>query len=369
MPEHNKRAHSPSVDEDSLLRKYKKLKKQLKAISHEAADRDDRSPSHSHRSRHSSSLRTRRALDEISIDAADQLSVNTDGFVDLLQDEKLDENATPPPTPELEGSILKIIGEELPDNHTYSPPFQKDVANKWTEMLKRGLNLEEKNNLIKKYPCAENCPLLASPKLNPEVSKVINDQITRRDEKLSNQQNQIGAALAALGQLLTHFLSEEGGGDITYIKLASDAGKLLLDFHQTQSVTRRELIAINLRKELKDTLTNVSSDGWLFGEKLSDRIKAAKELERSSLDLKQKIFKKTTPRPRASDKPLNHRRPPQAVQLGGSQGGRLQNMQQAFPHRRTDFYRKTIRSTNNQDKKRTRTENRPPVRARDRYKP
>lgn len=152
---------------------------------------------------------------------------------------------------------------------------------------------------------------------------------------------------------------------MTYIKLVSDAGKLLLDFHQTQSVTRRELIAINLRKDLKDTLTNVSSDGWLFGDKLFDRIKAAKELERSSLDLKHKVFKKPAPRP-SNDKNLNYRRPLRTTQSEGNRGGRPQNTQ-AFQQRRTDLHKRTTR--NNQDRRKSRAEYRVSARTKDRYKP
>lgn len=122
-----------------------------------------------------------------------------------------DNTSTTPSAPELNENLLKIIGEEIPEKQVSSPPFQKDVANRWTKMLQNGICSEEKDNLIKKYPPTENCPLLASPQINPEVANVINDQVKRRDEKLSSHQNQIGAALSALGQLLTNLLSEEGG--------------------------------------------------------------------------------------------------------------------------------------------------------------
>jgi hypothetical protein len=37
-----------------------------------------------------------------------------------------------------------------------------------------------------------------------------------------------------------------------------------------------------LNKNLTDTITEISVDGWLFGDNLPDRIKAAKAFEKNS---------------------------------------------------------------------------------------
>lgn len=272
---------------------------------------------------------------------------------------------------ELDSSILAIIGKASLEQQVLAPPLQKDVASRWAMMLENGILEEEKNTIIKAYPQPENCLLLETPKLNPEVAKALNPQIERRDEKLAGLQSQIGGALSAVGQLLTSFLQEEGGGNFQYIKLASDAAKLLLDFHHQQSITRRELITINLRKEFKETLTCEPAAGWLFGEKLGDRIKAAKELERSSLDLKQRIFKKPVarvPSVNNNSHQLNYRRPPRFSQQGGSQGGQ-QKRRQTAPQRRADPTKWDKRYTNqtNQDRKASKYEDRPALRTKPRY--
>lgn len=92
--------------------------------------------------------------------------------------------------------------------------------------------------------------------------------------RLYDETPTFGSTLLTLGQLLSGLLSGEGEGGYhqEHIKLASDASILLLDFHHRYSVLRRDLVALNLRKDLKDTLTNVSVDGWLFGSDLVECI-------------------------------------------------------------------------------------------------
>ncbi|KAJ8927561.1 hypothetical protein NQ314_019956 [Rhamnusium bicolor] len=68
--------------------------------------------------------------------------------------------------------------------------------------------------------------------------------------------------------------------------MLSDAGRMLAEVHHAESESRRNLVSVDINRQFKDTLTNVSVDGWLFGENLEDRVQAAKALERSSADLK-----------------------------------------------------------------------------------
>lgn len=133
-----------------------------------------------------------------------------------------------------------------------------------------------------------NCDLVAPPKLNPEVLLSMTDQHKARDSRLANMQNCLGASITAIGKALTILLKEEGGGEnnIQLIEWLSDAGRLLTNAHHSQTESRKILVSADLNKNYKDTLTNASVDGWLFGENLTERVKAAKALERSSADLK-----------------------------------------------------------------------------------
>lgn len=266
------------------------------------------------------------------------------------------------PQNELDASILAILGEEYPPENSFGPAMHKDLAARWVLLLKNGLTGADQDTLIKRYPPSENCRLLGAPKLNPEVAAISNEQVSRRDQKLRNLQNQLGAALSALGQLLTAFLSEEGGGNLNYIRLASDASRLLLDMHNKQSVTRRELINLNIKKDLKDTLTQVPVDDWLFGDKLGDRVRATKDLEKSSLalkPLKPRLPSKNSPL--VQRKNLNIYRPPRAIQQGQRQGGRQHTQ---APYQRSE----PRRATRPPIRKRPRVETRQPLQTRDPYR-
>lgn len=128
----------------------------------------------------------------------------------------------------------------------------------------------------------------------------------------------MGTSLAALGKALSLLINlpqiQEGEGQyIEVIEAISDGAKLLCDNHHNQSSTRQHVIATNLDKSLKTVIENTVLDGWLFGEDLPDRIKNAKQIEKSGEELKNK--------PSTSKKgPIskNFKNPPRNSVLGGS---------------------------------------------------
>lgn len=235
----------------------------------------------------------------------------------------------PPPSPGLDEAVLAILGVDTALSKEKPALLQKDIAVSWTTILQRGLPEDERASLLTKYPIPENCSLLEAPRLNPEVQSVSREVVGRRDKKLVDLQNQIGTALSALGQLLTQLLGVDSNKNMALIQLASDASRILLDFHYKQSISRRELISLDLKKEAKQTLSNSHVDGWLFGDKLGERLKATKEVERSALDLKPtkaKVVKKpVVPSTSYAAGHLNFRGPPH--HQGDYQGGRHQTTQ------------------------------------------
>lgn len=70
---------------------------------------------------------------------------------------------------------------------------------------------------MEKYPSPVNLHLAAkrfifAPKLNMEALNILSDQHLKRDQRLSKIQNQMGAALTAIGTTLTTLLQEQGQG-------------------------------------------------------------------------------------------------------------------------------------------------------------
>lgn len=206
---------------------------------------------------------------------------------------------------------------------------------RWSEILKNGLG-DTKQDIIKKYSVPANLPLLTVPKLNPEVNVALSTQIQviRRDARLVQKQEQLAAGLSAIGEALSIMLKERGEGNRKCIELLSDAGRLLCDFHHVETITRRDLISINLNKDLKDTLSDAPVDNFLFGETLEERVKAAKNLEKSSFDLKP-------PKPKLAKKPfrpLNTKGPSRQ-----SRGARVGQQYERAPYQRPNALRFTHR--------------------------
>lgn len=120
--------------------------------------------------------------------------------------------------------------------------------------------------------------MIKPPLINPEVKIAISESIIRRDERLSQVQHQIAAGLSAIGLALTRMLDKQAvEGNKEDIQLLSDAGRLLANVNSESPRSRRELIALNLNKELKET----SISKLLFGNDLTT-------------NLQIKLFRKTT---------------------------------------------------------------------------
>lgn len=136
------------------------------------------------------------------------------------------------------------------------------------------------------------------------------------------------AGLTAIGSVISDLLKQEGGGNKEIIEKLSDAGRLLSDLHYTENACRKELILLNLNKELKDTLSEAPSDEWLFGENLDEVLKNARSLQLSSKQLKAA---KPVPK-KLSKHDLNFRRPLKNAQ---SQGTRVSGRYQRVPGKKT----------------------------------
>nr|CAI5825306.1 unnamed protein product [Callosobruchus analis] len=156
----------------------------------------------------------------------------------------------------------------------------------WTRILSPGLAVETKENIIKKYLPPENCQELSPPLINPEAKKASPENFVRRDARIAQLQQQIGAATTAISILITDMLKKEGGVNREYIESLNDIGRLLYDVHYNQSVSRREMLCLNLNNDFKEAIKDSPIEKWLFGNNLDATLKTSKELEKSTEQLK-----------------------------------------------------------------------------------
>ncbi|CAL1674600.1 unnamed protein product [Lasius platythorax] len=70
--------------------------------------------------------------------------------------------------------------------------------------------------------------------------------------------------------------------------------QLLADLQHAESSICRSLILKNINASMKETLNVTAVDEWLFGEKLDEKVKAAKTIENSSKSLKPKTQQNQT---------------------------------------------------------------------------
>ncbi|KAJ8977521.1 hypothetical protein NQ317_003028 [Molorchus minor] len=218
----------------------------------------------------------------------------------------------------LQEDILTILGSDQESKKSFSDPIQIDVARRWSHILTSGLDDTVQKALLEKY----------LPQRTVKIA--VADSVIRRDTRLVALQQQVAASMSALGMVVTTLLSDpEANRD--HIQQLSDAGRLLANIHHLESVSRRELIALNLNKNLKDTLTNTPISDLLFGTDLDNRLRAKKDLEKSGEQLK--ITKKAN-RPIAqastskSKPPITEIRSPE----GGSRSIGLLRYQPAGSH-------------------------------------
>lgn len=245
-------------------------------------------------------------------------------FFSLVSGGLANEGETTSTRPGLNSDILSLLGAEVSTDITYGAPIHQDVGDRWLHIIKMGLDGEGNVELIKKYPAPENAKNFGAPKLNPLVKHAALNLVIKRDERLASQQTQISASLSAISKAMTILLNKEGGEDSQnsnskdVIEQLSDAGRLLADIHHTFSMSRRDLVSLNLNKDLKDPLMESPIDEWLFGEDLNERLKTAKDLQVSSKQLL--TAKQPTKRASTSKEILNWKGPPQNFR-GAKRGG------------------------------------------------
>ncbi|XP_026317158.1 uncharacterized protein LOC113229885 [Hyposmocoma kahamanoa] len=187
----------------------------------------------------------------------------------------------------LSSDILAILGDSKAKEEKFGPKIRDEVSKRWGSILMDGLGKEQRQNLLESALIPENFQLLKAPKLNPEISAVLNESSRNRDKRLEKAQHHLGIGIAAVTNLMTTLI--DGNAEKTeIIKRLSETGQLLLDLHYQNTINRRKLIMFCLDKKFINMVQNVKRDSYLFGDNLGEKIKATKIAERSGLQVKRK---------------------------------------------------------------------------------
>ncbi|XP_057325663.1 uncharacterized protein LOC130667824 [Microplitis mediator] len=197
-------------------------------------------------------------------------------------------------TVELDDEIMQIIGKD-PEVKKEELSLSSHTSSRWNVWLKSGQSKETKEALLKKHPRTGVCRLEA-PILNPEIASSLNEAALRRDKYLSTTQNLAGSALSAIGKVIDPLLNSKQ--ELNRKKMLEDlweASQLLTELHRGQTVARRSCIIPSLNKQVAELLEKTEADSLLFGDKLNEKIKEAKSMEKIGQEIKSQASTKKSP--------------------------------------------------------------------------
>ncbi|XP_013172812.1 PREDICTED: uncharacterized protein LOC106121639 [Papilio xuthus] len=224
--------------------------------------------------------------------------------------------------PQLDPDILEALGESTSDISEFGEKIHESLAKLWLPLLVKGLPRDKKDNLLKDYLIPDNCRLLQAPKLNAEISAAVADSVRNRDKILVAHQQQLGSGITAANRALNILLSgEDKKASINHL---SNACRILSDLHATNTNSRIKLITPNLDKNFIHIIQDSVRDETLFGNNLSDKIKAAKAIERQGLQIKKSISRSSGPQTTSnrSSNSGNWSGPPRYSSIRGNRGGK-----------------------------------------------
>ncbi|CAH1109608.1 unnamed protein product [Psylliodes chrysocephalus] len=229
---HKRKRSSSSSSTDSyyLLKRIKKLEKQLKCqqatsrTRSPCVDRRQKSPSRSPRQRHCSrdslarsqaASNTGRGVAGSVVQARELSPVNSEqssfsilsnarsvrnNFKDNQNDESLILQ---------DDDLLNLLGENPEKEHKNKLVLHEAITPRWRHFLLNGIKKEELVPLLENYEASSNLQELIAPRLNPEIFTVMPKDNLSKDGSLVEIQNHLGNGLCALGKGITLLLEDK----------------------------------------------------------------------------------------------------------------------------------------------------------------
>lgn len=252
----------------------------------------------------------------------------------------------------LDNEVELLLGDDPGAKKKDQVELHESLVSRWTSWLTDGLPKEVKDQVVNKYPRKGNISLEA-PELNEEIAATLNETGVKRDQLFTLEQNLAGSALSALGKGITMILKdeEEPLDRLELLEKLADAGKLMAQLHFQVSSARRAFISPILTKSMKNLLQTTKPGSLLFGEKLTEKIKTAKSMEKIGKEIKASPLPSTSGTSKKVSNPAPRRtlnwRGPYARQGNSYQGPKqYQTKFPPFQHGSKSRYSTTSKSIN-----------------------
>ncbi|XP_026725857.1 uncharacterized protein LOC113492557 [Trichoplusia ni] len=197
---------------------------------------------------------------------------------------------------ELDDDILQILGVDPTQVIIYGKDIQKEVAVRFEHTATAGLSKDERKEINEKFLIPGNCKLIGAPALNLEIKAALSETIIKRDKAIEAKQNLLASAISGLGEAISLVLSsKEKNTDL--LRILMNTGRAMCDCQHNDTIARRNFILYAVKKDMKESLINTKIDEFLFGQNLTDTLKAAKAINKSGAELKPPA---PTPKPSTS---------------------------------------------------------------------
>ncbi|CAK1595735.1 unnamed protein product [Parnassius mnemosyne] len=204
-----------------------------------------------------------------------------DGHTEACPQEETNSSAEP----ELDPDLLSAIGESTSDSPDYGDDIHGNLSQLWLPLLKKGIPIPSKDILMKDYPIPENCRLLQAPILYAEMSAAVPEMVRNRDKTLTASQQQLGTGNTAINRGMDLLLKSDN--KVLAMKHLSNGCRLLCDSHYLTTQARVKLITPSLDKAFLNIVKESERDKSLFSSSLSEKIKAAKVIEKQGLSIEK----------------------------------------------------------------------------------
>ncbi|CAG5090689.1 Protein of unknown function [Cotesia congregata] len=251
---------------------------------------------------------------------------NTDKTNSLVETVTLSDEANGKidPTTEAESSrddILKILGFDAKDSTFKDVKHHPELKETWLEWKKKGLPEKNKKEILQSYNRKGEF-YTEAPKINLEIVPLLSEIAKKRDQHFLETQNCVGTAISALGAAVSLLLDppKEGLDEDLFTTYISHAGQILTDVFFQQTEARKSFITPQLNKNIKPVVDSMISNEWLYGDKLKESVKDAKEIEKACADIKEKTPLKPSQKFQGSG---NSKYPPAAYRPVGQQQRRF----------------------------------------------
>ncbi|XP_026731087.1 uncharacterized protein LOC113496154 isoform X2 [Trichoplusia ni] len=195
----------------------------------------------------------------------------------------------------LDPELLSALGSSTSDAPDFGDEVHGSLATLWTPLLKKGLPKEDKDKLMKEHLIPSNCMLLQAPKLNVEISAAVSELVRGRDKKLVCFQQQLGNGTAAINKAMDTLLKSDN--KVLALRYLSDGCRLLSDLHYCLTKDRIKLITPSLEKNFLHVIQDTERDETLYGNLLSEKIKASKAIEKQGSQIRKPTSKPNSGQP------------------------------------------------------------------------